>query len=281
MPFDEKFEIADQETAKLIKKEAGLDLLTEASPPMADAFLAEAKSAAEAFVSPGTERWDVKTLQDAPERDQVGKGPHVRDGKWLVVDTTIGEMRNIPRPPNMPKPATRYSNEKRTGPVEMTIWRLAATIFAVKSESDGDLHLALRDGSDENTTMIAESPRAEDAYIDRAGNNPFHAAIADARAEIEKKLQAHAGAMELVGTPGGEFLAKPAFATGTAEDAGRLGTTLTLDMALQNGIAFRTIIEPVRVELTGVGFFDSVHGQTGVSKKNGIELHPVLAVKWL
>lgn len=35
-----------------------------------------------------------------------------------------------------------------------------------------------------------------------------------------------------------------------------------------------------QVEVTGVGFFDFIHGQTGVAP-NGIELHPVLAVRRL
>ena len=39
---------------------------------------------------------------------------------------------------------------------------------------------------------------------------------------------------------------------------------------------FRTCL--ARVEITGVGFFDFLHGQTGVAP-NGIELHPVLAIK--
>jgi len=30
-----------------------------------------------------------------------------------------------------------------------------------------------------------------------------------------------------------------------------------------------------------VGFFDKVHGQTGVSQFNGIELHPVLKIEFL
>jgi hypothetical protein len=34
------------------------------------------------------------------------------------------------------------------------------------------------------------------------------------------------------------------------------------------------------IELTGVGFFDRVHGQMGVSQSNGIELHPILKVEW-
>jgi len=35
-----------------------------------------------------------------------------------------------------------------------------------------------------------------------------------------------------------------------------------------------------RAQITGVGFFDRVHGQDGVAQTNGIELHPVLGIKW-
>jgi hypothetical protein len=36
----------------------------------------------------------------------------------------------------------------------------------------------------------------------------------------------------------------------------------------------------VRVRVTGVGFFDFIHGQTGVAP-NGIELHPILGITFL
>src|SRR5206468_1655513 len=36
----------------------------------------------------------------------------------------------------------------------------------------------------------------------------------------------------------------------------------------------------VPVQMTGVGFFDFIHGQTGVAP-NGIELHPILDIKFL
>jgi hypothetical protein len=41
--------------------------------------------------------------------------------------------------------------------------------------------------------------------------------------------------------------------------------------------AMHTANEPVQI--TGVGFFDFIHGQTGVAP-NGIELHPVLSISW-
>src|SRR5207244_6269620 len=36
----------------------------------------------------------------------------------------------------------------------------------------------------------------------------------------------------------------------------------------------------VPVQITGVGFFDFIHGQTGVAP-NGIELHPILDIRFL
>jgi hypothetical protein len=40
---------------------------------------------------------------------------------------------------------------------------------------------------------------------------------------------------------------------------------------------FKTLAKPVPVTLTGVFFFDFIHGQTGVAP-NGAELHPVLQI---
>ncbi len=41
---------------------------------------------------------------------------------------------------------------------------------------------------------------------------------------------------------------------------------------------FVRVRKPIRVRVTGVLFFDRVHGQTGVAP-NGVELHPVLEIK--
>lgn len=37
----------------------------------------------------------------------------------------------------------------------------------------------------------------------------------------------------------------------------------------------------LRARLTGIGFFDILHGQTGVAQSNAIELHPILDVEFL
>jgi hypothetical protein len=43
--------------------------------------------------------------------------------------------------------------------------------------------------------------------------------------------------------------------------------------------AFRRFDPPVPATVTGVGFFDVLHGQTGVAP-NGVELHPVLEMEF-
>lgn len=43
---------------------------------------------------------------------------------------------------------------------------------------------------------------------------------------------------------------------------------------------FAAAIAPKRAKITGVGFFDRLHGQTGVAA-TGIELHPILDLEWL
>jgi len=44
---------------------------------------------------------------------------------------------------------------------------------------------------------------------------------------------------------------------------------------------FQAAVPPTRVRVTGVGFFDRVHNQSGVAQLNGIELHPILKIEWL
>jgi hypothetical protein len=44
--------------------------------------------------------------------------------------------------------------------------------------------------------------------------------------------------------------------------------------------AFMTSVPSTPARVTGVGFFDRFHNQTGVAP-NVIELHPILKIEWL
>lgn len=67
----------------------------------------------------------------------------------------------------------------------------------------------------------------------------------------------------------------PDCVSGTAPLLGQIrAARLAIDTTLKIGTSFRVVSLPARI--TGVGFWDDLHGQTGVAR-NGIELHPVTA----
>jgi hypothetical protein len=159
----------------------------------------------------GSERWLVKTLSD-PDREQVRLDP---------VDATIEQLVGLRQPPGA-------SDLTRAAPVELTVYRVEARLFALFQEKDGDFHLILASPRDSTVTMIAEVPDPECGGACASG-------FAEVYGRVRQTL------MDRLNAPGGE--ARPL------------------------------------VRVTGVGFFDYFHGQTGIAP-NGIELHPVLAVEF-
>lgn len=157
----------------------------------------------------GTERWPVKTATD----DDRNKIHHSSTG------TTIKYLRSRPAPSSMPQTS-------RVKPVEVTTFRVTATLVEYKLEADNDYHLVLRDGS--GHTMIAEIPAP--SCVGR---------ISTERANI---------------TAARKWFNQHYTASSDFSYAGQ------------------------RVTVTGVGFFDYLHGQTGAAP-NGIELHPVTAIR--
>lgn len=255
--------------AAQIKMAAGITIAA-APPPVAGG------AAALAATRPGVERWPVKTGQDA-DRAEVGK--NVIAGHDLgpgIVPATIEELITAARPVDMPDPRQQYPayQAKRATPVETTIWRADATIIAMKLEADGDYHLVLQGASGE--TMIAEIPTPTVAFV---GDSPWLGNMRVVRQAIDDKLvrplaPASFMLLEGVAVPRATLLTlspMPAPASLMAVTTGD-GAAVT---------PFKTQLTPTRARVTGVGFFDEVHGQTGVSQANGIELHPILKIEWL
>lgn len=228
---------------------------------------------------PGTERWPVKTGQDA---GRVDVGKNVIGGVDLgagIVETTIEELTSLPRPagladPNQDPPEFQTV---RSGVTERTIWRADGQIIAVKHEKDGDYHLVFQGTS--GATMVAEIPTPTTTFI---GDCPWLDNIAAARQAIDDKLLKHISAANfaLMGNklvPVGATLFSPQPAA--AVDPRLSFTTPTEESgAVQPLFAIRT--DPTPVRITGVGFFDRAHGATGAAP-NVIELHAVLKVEWL
>jgi len=226
---------------------------------------------------PGSERWPVKTGQDH-DRAKVGK--NVIGGADLgagIVEATVEELVSLPRPPGLTDPSLDppQFTSVRAGVAEITIWRIVATIIALKHEKDGDYHLVLQGAS--GAEMVAEIPTPTPLFV---GDSPWLTNIRQARREIDDKLVKHLspaaftlmnnkyvplGAVTFQVRPA----AHPAMSFQTPEEATGIVQPL-----------FATQITPTLARITGVGFFDRAHGATGAAP-NVIELHSVLKVEWM
>ncbi len=139
----------------------------------------------------------------------------------------------------LPAPADPDTIPDRLAPTEDAVYQITATLIAYKLEQDGDYHLVIADTN--GATMIAEIPDP-----DFCAGSVWLTQITAARAAFDVRFHA-----ELAGLK-------------------------TLMAAVDAGVPMITKVA-VPVTLTGVGFFDRLHGQTGVAP-NGAELHPVLSL---
>jgi hypothetical protein len=251
--------VVDAAAAAQIKAAAGVGSGTSALA------LAAAPLAPELAPKPGFERWPVKTGTDA-DVDQVAP---------RIVPTTVEELISMQRPADMLPVTADFPmyQQHRSPPVETTIWQIEADIIALKQETDGDYHLVLQGASGE--TMIGEIPTPRPPFV--LAQSPWLPNIQAARQAVDDKLVQHLSPADFVPF-GGKLVPRDAVSTPVAPlDLPESLTTPTEGV----GPAFKTSIPPTRARLTGVGFFDRVHGQMGVSQSNGIELHPILKVEWL
>jgi len=268
--------VVNDATAKQIKAAAKAEGALEA--PLAEVFVPLML-----VTKPGVERWPVKTGTDS---DVALVGKNILAGHSLgagIVRATVDELILMGRPLGMRPASKNFDNtfhDTRLGIVERTVWQIEADITALKLEKDGDYHLVLQGASGE--TMIGEIPTATKAFL---SGSPWLANIKAARKNIDDKLVnklAPANFVQLEGilvpreslpeTEQMHALSAPAnmLTFSTPEDGDEIAVA-----------TFKTKVKPTAVRITGVGFFDKVHGQMGVSQLNGIELHPVLKVEFL
>jgi hypothetical protein len=252
------------------------------------AAMAEAQAAPEAaapialrmVTKPGVERWPVKTGTD---QDVVLVGKNIIKGHSLgagIVEATVEELIRIPRSADMTPPTQEFPHfqEHRKAPVETTVWRIEVHITAVKLEADGDYHLVLQGASGQ--TMIGEIPTPRPPFVETS--SPWIANMKAARQAVDEKILNQISPADFVRlddtlVPRESLSAETAVSAALTLPA-RFSTPAAGEEALMP--TFKTRITPVRVRITGVGFFDKVHGQMGVSLLNGIELHPVLKIEW-
>jgi hypothetical protein len=228
---------------------------------------------------PGVERWPVKTGTD-PDVGKVGK--NVINGQSLgagIVPTTVEELIRIPRSADMTPPTSEFPEfqQKRKGPVETTIWQLEATIIALKQEQDGDYHLVLQGASGE--TMVGEIPTPSPPFV--ADSSPWLDNIKAARQAVNDKLISQLSPADFV--PLDDMLVPRESLSIQPGTTPPVPTSFQTPKGGQQQImpVFKARVPSTPARITGVGFFDRVHGQTGGSLLNGIELHAVLKIQWL
>jgi len=259
-----------------IKAACGVHALVQAAP--------QARAAMPELVTkPGQERWPVKTGQD-PDRDAVGK--NIINGQDLgagIVPATVEELISIPRPSGLEvltADPPEFQN-KRSQPVETTIWRVEGNITVLNQEADGDYHLVFQGAS--GATIVAEVPTSTTTFI---GDSPWLQNIQEARRSVDDKLVHNLSPKDFVLPPGGKKLVprnslsgdfpEPPLASFKMPESFRTpaeGEDLQMP-------AFQTAVKPTAARITGVGFFDRAHGATGAAP-NVFELHPVLKVEWM
>jgi hypothetical protein len=228
--------------------------------------------------SPGTERWPVKTGQDT-DRAKVGK--NVIDGVDLhpgIVEATIEELVSLPRPPGLEDPQLDppQFTGVRDGVTEVTIWRIEATIIALKHEHDGDYHLVLQGASGQE--MVAEIPTPSQVFV---GDSPWIENIGQARQQIDNRLVKPLSPADFA-LMGDKFVPLSALTFEPVATAAPPAQSFATPPAGSTAVQplFQTSIAPTSARITGVGFFDRAHGATGAAP-NVIELHPVLKVEWV
>ena len=234
----------------------------------------------EKATKPGVERWPVKTGQD-PDVAKVGR--NVFGGVDLgagIVPATIAELIRINRPPDMlpvNKVFSAYQN-KRRDPVEWIVWQIEGHINAVKLEDDGDYHLVVQGPSGD--TMVAEVPTPTTKFI---GTSPWLDNIQAVRQAVDQRILAHLSPKDFVPLDGILVPLEAVSEQLRREVSSLLPQSFQTPPEGQESSmpVFQTRVNPTPARITGIGFFDAVHGQTGVAQLNGIELHPVLKIEWL
>jgi hypothetical protein len=268
--------IVNDATAAKIKAAAlaeGLEEALSEFPPVA----------LELVTKPGVERWPVKTGTDIHvalvAKNIIGSqslGPG-------IVPATVEELIAIGRPVGMRPVSKNFDSlfhASRLGIVERTVWQIEGDITVVKLEKDGDYHLVVQGASGE--TMVAEVPTGTKVFL---GESPWLANIKAARQRIDDKLVSPLSPQNFV-QMAGTLVPRDSLPAALAMHALPAPTEVLSFVTPPGGNelpmpTFQTKVKPTPARITGVGFFDRVHGQTGVSQFNGIELHPILKIEFI
>lgn len=155
--------------------------------------------------------------------------------------------------------------------------------WAVKTLMDPDASAISTTPIDTSIENLVAIPRPVASTIPEDGRNPIeekvyrvHARLLRYKLETDNDIHIVLGSIQ---DPRVTMVAEiPAGSCTTNQDYGPLFDELRQDLSLRFGPPtprFHQLPRNTRVVVTGVGFFDFLHGQSGMAS-NGLELHPVL-----
>jgi len=191
---------------------------------------------------------EVGRLRPAEERTQPM--PLFESQPWLLVPLIVITIEAWAALKARIARRNQRCSPRQKGP-ESTIYYLSATLIAYAIEEDGDYHLVLSDQA--GNTMITEIPDPTTLDPQSRFSNPISLTRSTFTDRFQQQLITLASARNLL-----------------LHAAASLGASIQPPM-------INHVSTPI--SLSGIGFFDVLHGQTGVAP-NGIEIHPVLSISF-
>ncbi len=177
----------------------------------------------------------------------------VKDGtdpQALSIDLTAAQTIDIASLASLHQPHIPNDNTTRVVPDETHLYKVQAHLIKWKHETDSDYHLVLTD----DTLSYPDGPSAQPTGHSLIGEIPDPNCFGGANGSFGTSSPFSGGITSARAAMDQQF--PNADQTGAWNDAG--GTL---------------------VEITGIGFFDKPHGQTGRASNN-LEIHPVLSISF-
>jgi len=134
----------------------------------------------------GTERWHIKTLDDAG----------VNSINATPISTTIAQMRALP----VPSGFSKSNDVSRYAPVEKSEYTFQARLIGFKEEGDRDFHVVLADPSSSAKTMIGEVPDPKCSTVIAGGHASQISKVRNAFIKCFGKPPASGGYKKFSGT---------------------------------------------------------------------------------
>jgi hypothetical protein len=175
---------------------------------------------------------------DDPDANQVSTA---------AKSATIDSLVSLP----VPSGYSANNDTHRYTPTEDNLYTVRAWLVGFKEEADRDLHVVIADPSLTSITKADLTPPKK-GQVDNRPTGIMVAEIPDPQC-ASVIAGGHASQISHVRTSFKNCFGAPS-------------------------MSFQQFSDRMIVDITGVGFFDKIHGQTGVAR-NGIELHPVLRIK--